>query len=176
MIEIFSYVAMTFCGSVLLHRGLLSIRGCFRIPEQSKLILGVPFIGGIGFLWYLLELHFTEVFYAWPLTIRVGAIALYLAGIVVYVELRALLSRGYSLRIVIDLLECNGHLDIQQLKGNYGGGLSLSGLLVKRLKTLSDLGLLRFDGRKVGPLTLAGKACAAFAVFARNLLRLERVG
>jgi hypothetical protein len=176
MFEIFSYVAMTFCGAVLLHRGLLSIRSCFQIPEQSKLILSVPFIVGIGFLWYLLELRFTEVSYTWPLTITLGAIALYLAGIIVYVEFRALLSRGYSLRIVIDLLERDGCLGIQQLKGSYGGGLSLSGLIVKRLKSLADLGFLQFDGRKVGPLTPIGRACATIAVFARSLLRLERVG
>ncbi|MFQ6111109.1 MAG: hypothetical protein ACE5LX_03655 [Nitrospinota bacterium] len=107
---------------------------------------------------------------------KVSAIFLYLAGSLVYVELRSLLSRGYSVRILVDLHTRGASASLGSLKSGYGGGVGVRGMLAKRVGTLAGLGLLRFRGNRVGPLTPLGKVCAVAGERMRQLLRLELVG
>lgn len=107
---------------------------------------------------------------------HLSAAAFYLAGCITYLEVRSLLSRGYSLRILVDLAAQGGAARVDRLKAGYGDGMGIPGLLARRVRTLERLGLLRFEGERVGPLTPAGRVVAALTVGLRHLLRLDLVG
>ena len=111
-----------------------------------------------------------------PLHLKIGALAFYWAGCLVYIEVLSLLSRGISLRILLDLLKENGKVNLRGLKTAYGGGMGVRGILDKRLKTLVQFGLVRYEQDQVGPLTLSGRLFAAATSGMRRLLRLEKVG
>lgn len=108
--------------------------------------------------------------------LSVGAVCFYLAATIVYVEIRSLLSRGYSLRILIDLMTHGKELPIEDLKSSYGDGLGVVGILAKRLETLKSLGIIHVNGKKVGPLTRQGHLLAGLGLSLRRLLKLETVG
>ncbi|MBI4541806.1 MAG: hypothetical protein HY705_02115 [Gemmatimonadetes bacterium] len=108
--------------------------------------------------------------------LRVGALALYLSGWIGFVELRSLLSRGYSLRMLLDLLEAGGRLPATELERAYGGGVGLPGLLDRRVTGLVGLGLLDRTAATVGPLRPLGTLAAALGATARRWLRLDLVG
>jgi len=110
------------------------------------------------------------------LPIQNGAFFFYGTGCLVYMEMRSVLSRGYSLRILIDLRNRGGQADVGTLKSSYGGGVGVSGLLLKRLQTLTEFRLLKMEGGRVGPLTPWGRMAAATGDRLRRLLRLEQVG
>ena len=111
-----------------------------------------------------------------PVSFRVAALLLYLTGCLVYGELLSLCSRGYSLRILVDLLSRGGSANVEDLKAGYGGGIGIRGLLVRRLDSLARLRLLAFDGHRVGPLTAPGQLFAAIGASFRKALRLEQGG
>lgn len=111
-----------------------------------------------------------------PWLLQVGGLALYAAGLVVYVEIRSLLSRGYSIRILVDLLRAGGTSTIESLKSGYGGGKGLDGLLRKRIASLQRLHLVYADSKQIGPMTWPGRLCAVAVVSMRRILRLDRVG
>lgn len=110
-----------------------------------------------------------------PDSFPVAAVCLYAAGCIVYIEIRSLLSRGYSLRVLVDLLG-RGGASIADLKQDYGNGLGVHGMVAKRVATLAQLGLVRMDGERVGPLTRAGRGVARLSAAMRALLRLDTVG
>lgn len=107
---------------------------------------------------------------------RLAAAMFYLALCLVYLEIQSLLSRGYSLRILVDIAAHGGSVDIPSLKATYGGGMGVSGLVAKRLRSLNRLGLVELDSDSVGPLTRTGRIAAALTIGFRRLLRLEVVG
>lgn len=111
-----------------------------------------------------------------PLIVRIGAACLYLAGAIIYMELRSLLSRGYSLRILVDLWHRRGTARVEQLVASYSDGLGLEGLLRRRVASLAIWRLAQVAGDQVGPLTPLGMACAWLGIGIRRLLRLEIVG
>lgn len=111
-----------------------------------------------------------------PASLKAGAVFLYLAGCIVYLELRSLLSRGYSLRILLDLLGRSGAATVEGLKTTYGNGMGVQGMLTRRVRTLAWLRLLELDGARVGPLTPLGRVCAAAGWWMRRALRLEAAG
>jgi hypothetical protein len=111
-----------------------------------------------------------------PALFGCAAAAFYLAGLLAYLEARSLLSRGYSLRILMDIAEHGRSIDISALKAYYGAGMGIEGLLGKRLHSLARLGLLRVHNGLVGPLTGPGRVAAAVTSGVRRLLRLELVG
>ena len=91
-----------------------------------------------------------------------------------YLEIKSLLSRGLSLRILKDLDESNTPVKLESLKDGYGGGLGFSGLLDKRLNTIKKLGMLHYSHPKVGPLTIFGKSMNFLGTLFREILKLER--
>lgn len=111
-----------------------------------------------------------------PGELKWGAMLLYASGCAVYLEIKSLVARGYSLRILVDLLERGGQAELPSLKACYGGGLGVEGLLRKRLRTLADVGLVNMTGTHVGPLTAVGKGVAFIGLRLRQVLRLNRVG
>jgi hypothetical protein len=110
-----------------------------------------------------------------PSIVRAGAVGWFLAAMIVYVEARSLLSRGYSLRVLVDLLDAPRHATVRELAMGYGG-MGLRGMLAKRVASLAALGLVRSDGARVGPLTPAGRAMARLGLGFRRALRLDTVG
>ena len=112
-----------------------------------------------------------------PVPLKLGAICLYLAGCIVYVELRSLLSRGYSLRILIDLLRSGGRADLDALKASYGeAGAGVAHIIRSRLASIGKMGLLRLGPELAGPLSTPGWIAARAGSWIRRILRLASVG
>ena len=111
-----------------------------------------------------------------PLLLKLAATLFYLANCLIYVEVRLLVSRGYSLRMLVDLLGQGGSTTVEALKSNYGEGLGVEGLLDRRLNDLCRLGLVQLEGDQVGPLTPLGKIFSVVTSSMRRLLRFEGVG
>lgn len=158
-------------GLVVLHVGYLALTRPLRTPTSwraSAAWLAGLIPAGSWLVWASLG--------PIPASLRVGAVCLFLAGGLAYLELRSLLSRGYSLRILLDLMDKDHGETLERLRSEYGNGMGMRGLLTRRLATLARLRLVRFDGRWVGPLTALGRLCAAVTVGMRTLLRLEVVG
>ena len=154
-----------------MHIGLLGFakrHRRLRVLETMGGFLGVILLG-LVVLWQAVG---PEI----PLTLRVGAGCLYLAGAILYVQLRSVLSRGYSLRILVDLLGQPHAMDVEQLQTSYGNGKGLAGLLRRRVESLAEWGLMTAEGDQVGPLTLAGRVIAGPTLMMRRLLRMEHVG
>ena len=111
-----------------------------------------------------------------PTPLAIGAIGLYLSACITYIQIRSVLSRGYSLRILVDLLERGGSADLETLKTQYASGAGLSWMVNKRLRTLTSLHLVERRDDRVGPLTATGRALAMVSDALRRLLRLDLVG
>jgi len=181
IVTILLLVVLTLLGVVALHVGCLALGRAGWIPRSpggtSIILVVLIAVGALG-LWGTIESSFGPAgpIPSLPRSLRVGAIFLYLAGCLVYIELRSLVARGYSLRILVDLLSSGGSASMERLKSGYGDGVGIQGMLAKRLGTLASLRLLRFQGNQVGPLTLLGKVFANASSGMRRLLRLELVG
>lgn len=170
-------VTVVLTGVVTAHVVVLRVRG-WKTGAGSSLfeaaVFGVlAFIGSCG-VWMLVGSVVADE--RSPRLFRMGAAALYVAGLIVYLEIRSLLSRGYSLRILVDLRRVGGTCTVESLKSTYGGGKGIEGLLRKRIASLERLRLLRADPEEIGPVTAPGRLCAITAVWVRRLLRLDTVG
>ncbi|MCG3205123.1 MAG: hypothetical protein KCHDKBKB_01840 [Elusimicrobia bacterium] len=107
--------------------------------------------------------------------LRFAGACLFMTGMIVYLQCKSVFSRGYSIRILADLMDRGGSSTIESLKNGYGG-MGLQGMLRKRLLSLHSLGLLHINETLVGPLTPKGLWLARFSDFFRRVLKLERVG
>jgi len=171
ILSTFSVVAVSLAGLVLLHVGYLACTRPIRTSASwraSAALLAVSIPAGSWLVWASLE---------WiPASLRVGAVCLFLAGCLVYLELRSVLSRGYSLRIMLDLTGRDMGETLERLRFDYGNGVGVRGLLVRRLKTLARLRLVHLDGHQIGPLTPLGRVVAVTGSALRQALRMEGVG
>jgi len=181
ILAVSAFVLAALLMVVVLHLGCLALRraGWTSSSLAAEIVsVGGPIAGGIVFLWKALG-HVSGPDGLLPIlpdSLKIGAVFLYLAGCLSYVEVHGLLSRGYSLRILVDLLDRREGASIDSLKAEYGGGLGVRGMVTKRLRTLADLRLLHFGDKQVGPLTPLGKVVAMTTSRLRELLRLEMVG
>jgi hypothetical protein len=172
---------LTLMVVLILHTGITSAARALRLSVSdgvSSVVLFVliacaPIVMWVGM--NVLPLAGRELSPI-PVIAKMGTVFLYLSGCVVYIELRSLLSRGYSIRILADLLDRGGSADAEILQLEYGGGLGVEGLLKKRIGTLARLGLFYFKDGRVGPLTLFGKVFGGLGSWVRNLLCLKTVG
>lgn len=166
-----SVVAVSLAGLMLLHVGYLACTRPIRTPtswRSSTVLLAVLIPAGPWLVWAKLE--------PIPASLRVGAVCLFLAGCIVYLELRSVLSRGYSLRILLDLVGRDQGETLQHLRSDYGNGVGVRGLLVRRVNTLARLRLLRLHSHQIGPLTPLGRVVAVTGSALRRALRMEGVG
>ena len=171
VLSAFSIVVAWLVGLTVLHVGFLACTRPIRTPTSwraSTALLAVLIPAGSWLVWTSLE--------PIPASLRVGAVCLFLAGCIVYLELRSLLSRGYSLRILLDLMGRGQGETLERLRSDYGNGVGVKGLLVRRLKTLARMRLVHLDGRRVGPLTPLGRVVAVAGSAFRRTLRMEGVG
>ncbi len=167
----FSVVAAWLAGLMVLHVGFLACTRPIRTPASGRVstaLLAVLILAGSWLVWASLE----QI----PASLRVGAVCLFLAGCLVYLELRSVLSRGYSLRILFDLMGRDQGKTLERLQSDYGNGVGMRGLLARRLKTLAQLRLARLDDRQIGPLTPLGRVVAVTGSALRRALRMEEVG
>lgn len=176
-----SFVVLALLMAVALHLGCLALRraGWMSSSLTTEIVsVGAPIAGGAVFLWKALGYAYGpgDLLPVLPHSLKGGAVFLYLAGCVGCLAVQSLLSRGYSLRILRDLLERGGDASVDSLKSEYGGGLGVRGLIAKRLHTLASLQFLHFQGNQVGPLTPLGKVVATTTSRLREFLRLEMVG
>lgn len=142
---------------------------------EGLLLLLVGVVGGVG-LWASLGGSFGTGLLPLSPDFKASAVLLYVTSCLIYVEIKSLLSRGFSLRILVDLLDAGGQASVEKLKSDYGGGLGICGLIMKRLRTLDDLGLLQLGDREAGPLSPLGRAAALVSHRLRQWLRLNLVG
>jgi len=163
-----SMVALGLIGLVLLHIGYLRLTRAHPSPAGSAWTLAVLMTAAPIVVWTVLGGSV-------PLVLRIGAAALLLAGCVVYVELRSLLSRGYSLRILLDVSSAPEGTNVERLRSGYGNGFGLRGMLTRRLETLARCGVVRVEGARIGPLTSLGVVCARVTSRVRHALRMEDV-
>ena len=167
----FIVVAGSLAGLVLLHVGLLVCTRSRRTPTSwraSTVWLAASMPAGGWLVWASLA--------PIPASLRVGAVCLFLAGCLVYLELRSLLSRGYSLRILLDLMDQEQGGLLERLRSEYGHGMGIEGLLLRRLRTLARMRLVHLHDRQIGPLTPLGKVLAVTGSALRRVVRMERVG
>jgi DNA-binding HxlR family transcriptional regulator len=173
----FVFVLTAVVSVITLHvllRFMLWAAQISRTAGREALILAVLILsGGVGLLMVLGSPRPDLVV---PPYLKVSALLLYVAGCATYLEIMSLVSRGYSLRILVDLLDHGGQLSIRSFKDLYGGGLGIRGLLAKRLRTLAQLRLLEYRENEIGPLRPPGRIVAKVSHRLRQLLRLDLVG
>lgn len=170
ILSAFSVVAAWLAGLIVLHVGFLACTRPIRTlaswrASAALLVALIP--SGSWLVWASLERI--------P-SLRVGAVCLFLAGCIVYLELRSVLSRGYSLRILFDLMGRDQGQTLERLQSDYGNGVGMRGLLARRLETLAQLRLAHLDDRQIGPLTPLGRVVAVTGSALRRALRMEEVG
>lgn len=106
----------------------------------------------------------------------VPAVSLFIAGLLVYMQCKSIFSRGYSIRILLDLYSLGKPSSMEKLKNNYGQGQGVKGLLLKRFQSMASIGLLKIEGESLGPLSTLGRFCGMAGLMSRKLLGLENVG
>ena len=171
VIPLFILVLCATAGVVLLDVIFLSLVRCGRLSKNSVVAsLSLAFFMFLGLVAVLVFVNRSV-----PRLVQASTILLYFTGCLLYMEMRSILSRGYSFRILIDLKRFGERAEIATLKSEYGG-MGIRGLVLKRVRTAVDFGLVRFDGTRVGPLTTMGRALATVGLYLRALLRLQHVG
>lgn len=149
----------------LLHRPLAG---------KNRIWFGVMGVMGV-LIWFLPDLFILSQWQS-PLLMRIATVSLYLAGCLTVMETFSLLSRGISLRVLLDLLDSDGVGKADALGQTYGDGMGLSGLLSKRLDSMVGLGLVRRRESLVGPLSARGLVLGKLAKLVRDALKLGEVG
>ena len=172
---IVAVVAVLLALGIALYAAGLALNRLFvgnRTGIAATALLVIPVGVGPVVLWHVLDGRIPTDSILAPL--KIGAMCLYLAGCVAFIESLSLFSRGYSLRILIDLLGRQGQADLLDLKAGYGNGLGLDGMLAKRVTTLARFRLIRFNTGRKGFLTGPGRICAQAVASWRRLLKLDK--
>ncbi len=98
------------------------------------------------------------------------------AGSLFYLEVWALLSRGYTLGLLVTLYRANRPLDEDELARSYRGGSGLSWIMQHRLSGLIGAGLVRQHGGMIILTPVLGVAVAWLYRFSILVLGLRRTG
>jgi hypothetical protein len=165
-------------------------------PVLSALVIGIlqpaylwaatriPALAGRNALQFALSSATTFVLWASALLvggevegidILVGAMIL-VAGAMVYLEIWALMSRGYTLGMLLTLLATERPLDERELARRYRGGDGLSWIMHHRVGGLIAAGLVRRDGDRLALASAAGLAVAWIYKICVTVLGLRRTG
>lgn len=167
----FWLVMLVIFGVIVLHVAWITVLAGAQpgaAPVWAGAWLAALVAVGLMLVWRLMPSGAT-------IALKAGAISLYLAAALVYMELRSVLSRGYSLRILLDLLD-RGEMPVSQMPATYSNGLGVRGMLERRARTLALLRCVRAADHQIGPLTRLGRWCAKAGVQARRFLKMETVG
>ena len=107
--------------------------------------------------------------------IAIGLMALG-AGVLFYLEVWALLSRGYTLGLLVTLYNANRPLDEEELARSYRGGSGLSWIMQHRLSGLIGAGLVRQHGGMIILTPVLGVPVAWLFKLSIMVLGLRRAG
>ena len=156
--------------------GQFSLRKLFgrRIMVFEVTLLAIFFVLSLYTLWWG-ELRFGTFPWDDAVPYRIAAFSFYFSGAVGYFQCKSFFSRGYTIRILVDLLERGKPDTVQHMKDNYGG-VGIGGMIVKRFKSMESLRLLKMSGDQVGPTTPLGYLIAVAAKKYRDLLGFPEVG
>jgi hypothetical protein len=158
----------------------------FTLPVALLLIARVPLLSGRNALQFLVSAVVTVV--AWIIVllsvpdarsttvaeIIVGAMLLG-AAFLVYLEIWGLLSRGYTLGLLITIRTAGRPLPAAELARRYRGGEGLEWIMRHRLAGLEAAGLVEREGPRL-VLTRLGRAVAWSYRTAVTLLGLKATG
>jgi hypothetical protein len=97
------------------------------------------------------------------------------AGLLVELEVWALLSRGYTLGLLLTLLEAKGRLDERRLAQSYRGGAGLGWIMEHRLAGLEGARLIRAEDGMMR-LTAGGYLVGCLHRMAVRALGIARSG
>ena len=93
-----------------------------------------------------------------------------------YLEVWSLLSRGYTLGLLVTLHRVHRPLDEEELARSYRGGSGLSWIMEHRVSGLIAAGLVREEGGMVVLTPVLGVAAARLYKFSISVLGLRRTG
>lgn len=105
----------------------------------------------------------------------VGAMIL-IAGGLVYLEAWALLSRGYTLGLLLTLLRAEKPLTDTELSRGYRGGDGLAWIMHHRVGGLVDAGIVLREGERLTLSPMRGVLIASMYKLCIALLGLRRTG
>jgi hypothetical protein len=98
------------------------------------------------------------------------------AAVIVYLEAWALLSRGYTLGLILTLFRSGTELQKCELAARYRGGEGLGWIMSHRLAGLTGARLVRLENDVVRLTPLLGVGIASLCAAAVKALRLRRTG
>lgn len=95
--------------------------------------------------------------------------------LLLYLEIWALLSRGYTLAMLLSLLDTSTPLSADEIARRYRGGAGLAWIMEHRAGGLEAARLIRRQGGQIR-LTVRGAVVARASLAARTMLGLSRGG
>jgi hypothetical protein len=104
------------------------------------------------------------------------ALMMLFSGALVYLEIWALLSRGYTLGLMLTLLDAGGRLGEEALALRYRGGESLSWVMQHRMSGLVGAGLVRNEDGVIRLTGISGVFVARGYKIVTRILGLRRTG
>ena len=152
------------------------LAGVARAPRFSRrnalqfLVASVATTGGWAALAYATTADGAS---AWDLAI--GAMLL-MDALIVYLEVWALLSRGYTLGMLLTLYRASRPLDELSLAKSYRTGEGLGWIMKHRLRGLERTGLVTTDHGRVHLTPALGAPAACLYLITRRILGLRQSG
>ena len=108
-----------------------------------------------------------------PDQILLGLLAILAAG-VGWANLWGVLTRGYTLRLLLDFLRLAKPVTREELGAAYSGGRGLDWMFRKRLATLAAFGLTRRRNGLITMTSFPGRAVAQLSLIGLRLLGMKR--
>lgn len=126
---------------LVFHVILVHLQGTKSWPVPP-MILAFLCYGGSWALYYFINI-------STALSIELaGGCAIIVASCLIYMEIFSMICRGFSLRIVIDILK-KGQLDLDEVLTGYADGKGVDWIIEKRLQGLHDIGFIEMDQEKI---------------------------
>ena len=97
-------------------------------------------------------------------------------GVLFYLQVWGLLTRGYTLGILLTLLRVNRPMTAEEVAAGYRGGSGLQWIMHHRLAGLTGAGMLRREGDALVLGSLRGVAVARLYRMCVSVLGLRRTG
>jgi hypothetical protein len=106
----------------------------------------------------------------------VNALCILGSASLLYLEIWALLSRGYTLGLLLTLYRAKKPLDEEELAAGYRGGEGLSWIMRHRLSGLTAAGLVTIRDERIMLTPILGVLVASLYKIALMTLRLRKTG
>lgn len=110
---------------------------------------------------------------AWDLIVALMALG---SAFILYLQIWGLLSRGYTLGILITLLRAGRPLTAADVMAQYRGGDGLQWIMAHRLAGMTAAGVVRIENDRISLTPGKGMMVARLYRFAIGILGLRRTG